>query len=273
MQIPPNYDNILRQMEGRNNMKLRVINGANNNIFNTHYVIKNFTINEGSYKMVKGVYADNGRPLILDEEGNIEFIALDQENFLTKEKEVEKTHRTGFNKVIGYNYTHYSYKEGFLCPHKKWYYSTERHYSLDPLLNRKETIVVSDKEGLLYLYNYKTTQIISNAFTELSNNYLSAQNLIQTHNIIHFLVHISFIEDTTISRKLSGFVTLHGQILKEAFDDNGNIYEIENNNLNPIFHIIYKELEEEAKQKLEKNTKKILARQRSLELLEEYKNN
>ena len=120
---------------------------------------------------------------------------------------------------------------------------------------------------------YKTTQIISNAFTELSNNYLSAQNLIQTHNIIHFSVHISFIEDTTISRKLSGFVTLHGQILKEAFDDNGNIYEIENNNLNPIFHIIYKELEEEAKQKLEKNTKKILARQRSFELLEDYKNN
>lgn len=254
-------------------MKLRVINGANNNSLNTHYVIKNFTINEGSYKVVKGVYADNGRPLILDEEGNIEFIALDQENFLTKEKEVEKTPRTGCKKVIGYNYTHYSYKEGFLCPHKKWYYSRERHYSLDPLLNRKETIVVSDKEGLLYLYNYKTTQIISNAFTELSNNYLSAQNLIQTHNIIHFSVHITFIEDTTISRKLSGFVTLRGQILKEAFDDNGNIYEIENNNLNPVFHIIYKELEEEAKQKLEKNTKKVLARQRSLELLEDYKNN
>ena len=254
-------------------MKLRVIEGANNNSLNTHYVIKNFTINEGAYKVIKGVYTNNDMPLILDEEGNIEFIALDQENFLTKEQKVEKTNRTGLSKIIGYNYTHYSYKEGTLYTHKKWYYSRERHYSLDPLLNRKETIVVSDKEGLLYLYNYKNAQIISNAFTELSNNYLSAHNLIKTHNIIHFSVHITFIEDTTISRKLSGFVTLRGQILKEAFDDNGNIYKIENNNLNPVFNIIYKELEEEAKQKLEKNTKKILARQRTLELLEDYKNN
>ncbi len=273
MQIPPNYDNILSQVEEGSNMKLRVINGANSDSLNTHYVIKNFTINEGAYKVIKGVYAGNGTPLILDAEGSIEFIALDKENFLTKEKEIEKTFRNGASRIIGYNYTHYSYKEGVLCTQKKWYYSREKQYNLDPLLNRKETIVISDIEGLLYLYNYKTAQIISNAFTELSSNYLSAQNLPQTHGIIHFSVQISFIEDTTISRKLSGFVTLSGQILGEAFDDNGNIYKVENNNLNPIFHIIYKELEEEAKQKLERNTKKVLARQRSLELLEDYKNN
>lgn len=250
---------------------LRVIDGMNKESLNAHYVIKNFTINETDIKIIKGVYNSYGMPLILDTDGSLEFIALDRENFLIKEKEIAQNVRGGTSKIIGYNYTHYSYKDNVLCKHYNWYYSRENHYKIDPLLNRKDTLIVTDIKGLLYLYNYKTASIISLGFTSLSNEYLSHKNLLASHNVLHFQINIQSIEDTNIKRILEGFITLDGTILKEIFDNNGNIYESVNNNLDNALNIIYRELEEEERQKKETSAKKILTRQKTLELLDNYK--
>lgn len=203
--------------------------------------------------------------IIANQDGLYSYRPLDDTHFLSFKKRYVKMPRGGSSRVTGYDLKIMKYDGESLSEQKEWTFNTDRHFNLNPFFENNGVMIVQNENHSLSLYNYKKDEIISDEFTRLSDSFHGMDT--KKSNLFAFEITVSLPEDSKYAGKVMGFVGFDGKIKEFVYDQNGDIYNINANDLDTIIIYVLSELKYLYEREKMKEFKKESAKTRALKLL------
>lgn len=207
----------------------------------------------------------DGEKILPNLEGLYSYRPLDDTHFLLFKKRHEKMLRGGSSRVTGYDLKIMKYDGESLSEQKEWTFNTDRHFNLNPFFENNGVMIVQNDDQSLSLYDYKKDKIISKEFTRLSDSFCGIDT--KKSNSFAFEITVTLPEDSKYKGKIMGFVELDGKIKEFVYDQNGDIYNINANDLDTIIIYVQSELKYLYERDRMKEFKQESAKTRALKLL------
>ena len=207
----------------------------------------------------------DGEKILPNLEGLYSYRPLDDTHFLLFKKRHEKMLRGGSSRVTGYDLKIMKYDGESLSEQKEWTFNTDRHFNLNPFFENNGVMIVQNDDQSLSLYDYKKDKIISKEFTRLSDSFCGIDT--KKSNSFAFEIAVTLPEDSKYKGKVMGFVEFDGKIKEFVYDQNGDIYNINANDLDTIIIYVQSELKYLYERDRMKEFKQESAKTRALKLL------